>query len=283
MDAKVGDAAAQKNTFEPSSDVIQEQDCDTLLIYLPGFRREQLRVQLAKSGTVRVSGTRPIGDNKLSIFQKDYHVSPNCDTTNISAKFEGGILYIRQPKLIVPAEKEAEKSPVLETQPAQRSLDHRPPTPIPSRPRKDQENEDTKKTSSSEAQIKQETSTGFRDKPDPKEDAKPVEEGKVDETEDDKKEKTAGTILDDHQRAEPSINTDRREEFSGNADSEFAYKRTGKVGKDGVDYYKLVAAGTAAKVIKSKKVVYMAMAIVLAFAFGMYFNNLIWCSNKPEK
>lgn len=35
MDAKVGDAAAQKKGYEPSSDLIQEQDCDTLLIYLP--------------------------------------------------------------------------------------------------------------------------------------------------------------------------------------------------------------------------------------------------------
>lgn len=236
-----------------------------------GFRKEQLRVQLAKSGTLRVSGTRPIGDDKLSSFQKDYPVSPNCDTNNITAKFEGGILYIRQPKLIVPAEKEDEKSSGLETQPAQRPVEQRAPTPIPYRPNKDQENDRTKKTSISEAHIKQQSADYFRDKSYPK----PVEEGKVD----DKNEKT-GTI-DDDQRGEPSI-TAQHEEFWG-TESEFADKRTGKLGEDGVDYYKLVAAGTAAKLRKSGKITYMVMAIILAFAFGMYVNNLIWCSNKPEK
>ncbi|XP_073285201.1 uncharacterized protein [Primulina huaijiensis] len=275
MDAKVGDAAAQKNGYEPSSDLIQEQDCDTLIIYIPGFRKEQLRVQLATSRTLRVSGTRPFGDDRLSSFHKDYPVSPNCDTNNITAKFEGGILYIRQPKLIVPAEKEDKKLPVLETQPAHSPVERRPPTPIPSRPKKDQEIDRTKKASISEAQIKQERADDFRNKSDPK----PVEEGKVGEPEDDKNEKTS-TIYDD-QRREPSI-TYQHEEFWG-TESEFAAKRTGKVGQDRIDYYKLVAAGTAAKVRKSGKFTYMVMAIILAFAFGMYVNNLLWCSNKPEK
>ncbi|KZV30573.1 hypothetical protein F511_05723 [Dorcoceras hygrometricum] len=251
MDAKLGDAAAQKNGYnEPNSDLIQEDDCDTLLIYLQGYRKDQLRVQQAKSGTLRVSGTRPIGDNKSSSFVKDYPVSPNCDTNNITAKFEGGILYIRQPKLIVPAEKGDENPPVLETQPARSPVNRRPPTPIPYH--------ETKRTSSGEAQIKQQSLDGS-------------EEGK--------NEKPDG-IYDD-QRAEPSV-TDQHEEFSGNTESEFASKLTGKLGKDRVDYYKLVAAGTAAKMRKSGNIVYMVMAITLAFAFGMYVNNLIRSYKKPE-
>ncbi|KZV54863.1 heat shock family protein [Dorcoceras hygrometricum] len=106
-----------------------------------------------------------------------------------------------------------------------------------------------------------------------------IKQQSLDGSEEGKNEKPDG-IYDD-QRAEPSV-TDQHEEFSGNTESEFASKLTGKLGKDRVDYYKLVAAGTAAKMRKSGNIVYMVMAITLAFAFGMYVNNLIRSYKKPE-
>ncbi|GER40680.1 heat shock family protein [Striga asiatica] len=109
MDARRGAAAANTNIFEPLSDFVQEAECDTLLVYLPGFTKEQLRVQLTKSGLLKISGTRATGENKWSSFQKDFPVSANCDTTKITAKFEDGILYVRQPKLIVPDDNNKEE------------------------------------------------------------------------------------------------------------------------------------------------------------------------------
>ncbi|XP_021720617.1 inactive protein RESTRICTED TEV MOVEMENT 2-like [Chenopodium quinoa] len=89
--------------FEPVSDLLSEKECDTLLLYLPGFRKEQLKVQLTTSRILKISGERPIGDNKWKRFHKEFNVPSNIDMKDMTAKFEGGILYIRQPKLITPA------------------------------------------------------------------------------------------------------------------------------------------------------------------------------------
>ncbi|KAL0419433.1 UNVERIFIED_CONTAM: hypothetical protein Sradi_1356800 [Sesamum radiatum] len=136
MDASTGAAAPATNSFEPTSDLIHEEECDTLLLYLPGFTKEQLRVQLTRSGILKISGIRPVGDNKWSSFQKDFPVSANCDTNKITAKFEGGILYLRQPKLIVPADKEDTKTPPPQPQqptPRPRPRPHQRKRPIKNR------------------------------------------------------------------------------------------------------------------------------------------------------
>ncbi|KAI3765291.1 hypothetical protein L2E82_15321 [Cichorium intybus] len=85
--------------FEPSIEWVTEEDCNTLLIYLPGFRKEQLRVQL-RSRTLIISGERKLHDNIWSRFRKEFHVSEECVTSKISAKFEGSILFVKQPKSI---------------------------------------------------------------------------------------------------------------------------------------------------------------------------------------
>ncbi|XP_074289748.1 uncharacterized protein LOC141615097 [Silene latifolia] len=89
--------------YDPPSDLVTEEACDTLLIYLPGFKKEQLKVQLTISRMLKITGERPLGDNKYRRFHKEFRIPSNCDTKEISAKFEGGILYIRQPKIITPA------------------------------------------------------------------------------------------------------------------------------------------------------------------------------------
>ncbi|KAL2945573.1 Inactive protein RESTRICTED TEV MOVEMENT 2 [Bienertia sinuspersici] len=89
--------------YDPPTDLVTEEGCDTILIYLPGYRKEQLRVQLTTSRILKISGERQVGENKWKRFHKEFHVPTNCDTKEITAKFEGGILYIRQPKSITPA------------------------------------------------------------------------------------------------------------------------------------------------------------------------------------
>ncbi|KAH9619318.1 hypothetical protein KSS87_004053 [Heliosperma pusillum] len=89
--------------YEPPSDLVTEEECDTLLISLPGFKKEELRVQLTTSGMLKISGERPLGDHKYRRFHKEFRLPSKCDSKKITAKFEGGILYIRQPKLITPA------------------------------------------------------------------------------------------------------------------------------------------------------------------------------------
>ncbi|XP_074294992.1 uncharacterized protein LOC141622872 [Silene latifolia] len=103
--------------FEPVSDLMSAEGYETVILCLPGFKKDQLKVQLTTSRILRVSGERPIGDNKWKRFSKEFRVPPNVDTKEITAKFEGGILHIKQPKLITsaPEAKEQEK-PKQDTQ-----------------------------------------------------------------------------------------------------------------------------------------------------------------------
>lgn len=97
--------------FDPVSDLLPEKECDTLLLYLPGFRKDQLKVQITSSRILRISGERPTGENnKWKRFRKEFNVPSNVDVTKMTAKYEGGILYIRQPKLITPATTEQQQN-----------------------------------------------------------------------------------------------------------------------------------------------------------------------------
>ncbi|CAL5425602.1 unnamed protein product [Camellia sinensis] len=84
---------------EPQTETVQEGDCDTLLVYLPGFEKRQLKLHLTKTPTLLVTGER-VRDKKGIHVKKEYPIATNTDTNRITAAFNNGILYIRQPKLI---------------------------------------------------------------------------------------------------------------------------------------------------------------------------------------
>ncbi|KAL2496623.1 Protein restricted tev movement 2 [Forsythia ovata] len=107
--------------FQPASELIQEEDCDTLVLDLTGFKKEQLKAQLTRESRVlTISGARQLENNRWIGFHKDFPLSPNCDTKKISARFDGGMLFVNMPKLISPAEKEDIKLPHLETRKPQK-------------------------------------------------------------------------------------------------------------------------------------------------------------------
>ncbi|XP_019163421.1 PREDICTED: inactive protein RESTRICTED TEV MOVEMENT 2-like [Ipomoea nil] len=103
MDSRKFTLPLNYEDFDPDFDQVQEPQVDTLLIYLPGFRKEEIRVQLTGTGILKISGQRRLEGDKWKRFLKQFQVSSNCDTHRISAKFESGTLYITQPKLIIPA------------------------------------------------------------------------------------------------------------------------------------------------------------------------------------
>lgn len=94
--------------FVPSSELVHGKDYDTLLLNLPGFKKEEVKVQLCKTGIIKISGQRPV--NKFLSFQKDIPVSRNCDKGKINARLVNGILYVKHPKLITKNEKELSTS-----------------------------------------------------------------------------------------------------------------------------------------------------------------------------
>ncbi|KAL7618121.1 hypothetical protein Lser_V15G03307 [Lactuca serriola] len=86
--------------FKPMSEWRQEDDHDTLLLYLPGFQKEYIKVTTEDVNTVRVRGERLVADNKWSRFLENFQVPENCDMTGIRARFDGGILTITMPRKI---------------------------------------------------------------------------------------------------------------------------------------------------------------------------------------
>ncbi|KAK2640910.1 hypothetical protein Ddye_022673 [Dipteronia dyeriana] len=86
--------------FVPSTGWQREPKYDTLVVYLSGFKKEQLKVQVTTLRNLRVSGERELGNNKWSRFSLEFPIPANYETNEITAKFEGGSLYIKHPKII---------------------------------------------------------------------------------------------------------------------------------------------------------------------------------------
>ncbi|XP_004228874.1 inactive protein RESTRICTED TEV MOVEMENT 2-like [Solanum lycopersicum] len=90
--------------FMPTSELVHGKDYDTLLLNLPGFKKEEVKIQLCKrTGILKINGQRPV--NKFLSFQKDIPVSKDCDKSKINARLVNGILYVRHPKLIISSQK----------------------------------------------------------------------------------------------------------------------------------------------------------------------------------
>ncbi|KAG9133135.1 hypothetical protein Leryth_023503 [Lithospermum erythrorhizon] len=96
--------------FKPKSEWIQNQESDNLLIYLPGFTKESLKVSTEGRNIIKVRGEHLVTGNKWQRFQEDFHAPDYCNIRGIRARFEGGILTITVPKnTITPPPKEVSK------------------------------------------------------------------------------------------------------------------------------------------------------------------------------
>ncbi|KAJ4750330.1 hypothetical protein LUZ62_084735 [Rhynchospora pubera] len=103
MDARPGPVAGQRiyEDFVPSYDLAEGETADILMIDLTGFKKEQIKVMIDNFGKLRITGERPLGDNKWTRFRKDFQIPDDCNTTAIRAKFENGRVNITLPKLVV--------------------------------------------------------------------------------------------------------------------------------------------------------------------------------------
>ncbi|KAF9676502.1 hypothetical protein SADUNF_Sadunf08G0008600 [Salix dunnii] len=95
-------AAIQYENFQPKSESREEEGESVLLIYLPEFFKEQLKITYVhSSGIVRVTGERPLAYNKWSRFNQTFPVPQNCEVNKIQGKFQDGILFITMPKATI--------------------------------------------------------------------------------------------------------------------------------------------------------------------------------------
>ncbi|KAK7372642.1 hypothetical protein VNO80_06029 [Phaseolus coccineus] len=98
--------------FDPYFEWSEDEGNATLTVMLPGFTKEQMKVQVTSTPALRINGERQIIENKRRRFGIEFSIPPYCDTNDVSAKFEGGVLTIKFPKLITLARAQSQIAPV---------------------------------------------------------------------------------------------------------------------------------------------------------------------------
>ncbi|KAI5667119.1 hypothetical protein M9H77_16972 [Catharanthus roseus] len=284
--------------FEASTDLVEEKDCDTILLTLPGFKKEHLKVQLTSAKMLRISGSRPIGDNKWKRFMKEFPVSPNHDSNKINAKFESGILYIRLPKLSPPLDhhqniKEEEEKEEEEEEEEKQLHSTKSPT---------QKTEQTsqKPNAAADQNVKEEPKTA-------NEKGEKSKEEKLSHLDDDSKEKKS--IASDHKQEEDGAKKSgeerdsekkrmtkrdklqEEEEEQEEEDSAKTAEEEGKEssetiegsGKSKVHNYKETAADIAKSQLKKyRRTFNLALVIIFALTVGLYLSNFIRTIKRDE-
>ncbi|KAL0292104.1 UNVERIFIED_CONTAM: class I heat shock protein 1 [Sesamum calycinum] len=101
VNRKNGKRSSGNMVFEhvvPSSCWTEDADCHCLLIDLPGFKKEEVRVRADGNGYVVVSGERETNCNKAIRFEESFKVPADSNIEETSAIFEDEIFYITIPK-----------------------------------------------------------------------------------------------------------------------------------------------------------------------------------------
>lgn len=77
------------------------------------FKREQIKLQIDDYGKIKISGERPLINDRWKRFLKEFYVPDHCNVGEISAKFENGLLRIILPKFVAQTstKDEAAKAP----------------------------------------------------------------------------------------------------------------------------------------------------------------------------
>uniref|UniRef100_A0A7N0TQ45 SHSP domain-containing protein n=1 Tax=Kalanchoe fedtschenkoi TaxID=63787 RepID=A0A7N0TQ45_KALFE len=84
--------------FTPRHDWRSDEEGSAVLVLaLPGFTREQIKVTAEPSGNIRIRGLRHVVGRNWSRFNSEFRVPEGCIMTGIRAKFEPGNLHITIP------------------------------------------------------------------------------------------------------------------------------------------------------------------------------------------
>ncbi|KAI8571536.1 hypothetical protein RHMOL_Rhmol01G0127300 [Rhododendron molle] len=88
--------------FTPTSEWKKQEQSQLLLVYLPGFAKEQINVSIEGKNTLRVRGQSLVGGNKWSRFQEDFRIPEDSNISGVRAKFEGETLTVTFPNKTSP-------------------------------------------------------------------------------------------------------------------------------------------------------------------------------------
>ncbi|KAG8097702.1 hypothetical protein GUJ93_ZPchr0013g33770 [Zizania palustris] len=113
--------------YDAAVEWIRTAEADAVKIFLPGFKREEIRVLVDNHGRLRTHGERPIVGSRWRRFQKDFQLPADCNVDGIRAKFENEALTITLPK--------KSPSPVQPPAPPAPAAASRPPPALPELPK----------------------------------------------------------------------------------------------------------------------------------------------------
>ncbi|CAN6848902.1 unnamed protein product [Brassica oleracea] len=85
--------------FDPVTRWTSEPDAEILVVDLPGFKKEQLKLAVSSTRKLRLTGERRTGGNKWIRFHKEVPVPLTLDIDSVSATFKDNKLYVRHPKV----------------------------------------------------------------------------------------------------------------------------------------------------------------------------------------
>ncbi|KAL5830697.1 hypothetical protein ACOSQ3_016115 [Xanthoceras sorbifolium] len=261
--------------FVPSTGWVREPEYDTLVVYLPGFKKEQLKVQVTTLRNLRISGERPLGNNKWSHFRMEFPIPANNDINEISAKFEGGSLYIKHPKVITTEDipkpqREREESKTGEGEEKKATLEK-----VPSKPKTEGEEEAKMQEVASRASMEKQKSG------EEKENAQQV---------------PPKTSSEEKQPTEKEANGDAKstlekksEDLAGqdekiSAETTEMDKTLGQAGiVSGKDKSEVEGGGSAMEMKQPSKLLNLIVAILLILVIGIYARNAIRSIGKSNK
>ncbi|KAI3761320.1 hypothetical protein L1987_51732 [Smallanthus sonchifolius] len=86
--------------FVPPAAWTEDSTCHYLLVDLPGFKKQELKLQVDNQTHILVSGERQVRENKYKRFEQSFELPKDADIEKITGKLEGEILYISVPKKV---------------------------------------------------------------------------------------------------------------------------------------------------------------------------------------
>ncbi|XP_054804404.1 inactive protein RESTRICTED TEV MOVEMENT 2-like [Prosopis cineraria] len=106
--------------FDPLCKWSREEGRDILEVHLPGFRREQVKVQVNHLGFLIISGERSLMDGaRWRRFKKEIEIPTHCNVNAINARFMQNILTVVIPKQVI--------NPVSQTDKERQTPEYEPP------------------------------------------------------------------------------------------------------------------------------------------------------------
>lgn len=103
-------------------------------------------MQITSAKNLRIMGEHQVGEDHWSRFRKEFPISTNHDSHRISARFNNGILYIKHPKIIIPADPQAAGEEESKPKPTTETQKPPEPKPEPQQPERGEQKKDVKES-----------------------------------------------------------------------------------------------------------------------------------------